>query len=155
VKSLVAYYSEFGNTRQIAETIAETLGKEGASIAMPIGQLQPSQLKGLDLLVMGSPTHRMNVPEAVRPILKSLPRGILAGTPVAAFDTSYKMSSLMARFSAGRKLAPRLRKLGGQPTVPPQTFHVESKEGPLCEGEIERAQAWAASILEQLKAQAR
>jgi len=65
------------------------------------------------------------------------------------------MSGLMARFSAGQKLASRLRKLGGQPIVPPQTFHVEAKEGPLYEGEIERAQAWAVSILERLKAQAR
>jgi hypothetical protein len=36
--------------------------------------------------------------------------------------------------------------------VPPETFHVEGKEGPLYAGEIERAQAWAAMILEQLEA---
>jgi hypothetical protein len=69
---------------------------------------------------------------------------------VAAFDTSYKMSRWLAPFTAARKLAARLRKLGGKRVVPPETFHVEGREGPLYEGEIERARRWAALILERL-----
>jgi hypothetical protein len=33
----------------------------------------------------------------------------------------------------------------------PQTFHVKGKEGPLYEGEIERAREWAISILDRLQ----
>lgn len=100
---------------------------------------------------MGSPTHRMNLPEAVRPILEALPKHILRGAPIAAFDTSYKMSAWLTRFTAARKLAQKLRKLGGRRVVPPETFHVVEKEGPLYDGEIERATAWAESILEQIE----
>ena len=76
------------------------------------------------------------------------------GTPGAAFDTSYKMSALLARFTAARKLARKLRNLGGKLVLPPETFHVEESEGPLYEGEVERAQAWAASISRRLEGSA-
>jgi hypothetical protein len=101
--------------------------------------------------VMGSPTHRMNLPEAVRPVLEGLPKRVLRGASVAAFDTSYKMSGLLRRFTAAPKLARKLRKLGGRQVVPPETFHVAGREGPLFDGEIERARAWAKSILGQVE----
>jgi flavodoxin len=150
MKVLVAYFSKFGNTRQIAEAIAEVLDAVGSARVMDIGRLSVSDLEDVELVVMGSPTHRMNLPEAIRPVFESLPRHILRGTPVAVFDTSYTMSSWLASFTAARKLGQKLHKLGGKRIVPAETFHVEGREGPLCEGEVERAKTWAASILKQL-----
>jgi len=147
MQALVVYFSRFGNTQQVAEAVAETLGAEGAVRVRPMDQVTAADLAGLDLVVMGCPTHRMNLPEAVRPVFETLPRRVLRGTPAAAFDTSYKMSRWLARFTAARKLAGKLRKLGGKRIVPPETFHVVEREGPLYEGEIERAKAWAATIL--------
>jgi hypothetical protein len=89
----------------------------------------------------------MNLPEDVRPVFEMLPKRILQGTPVVAFDTSYQMSALLARFTAAKKLAQKLRKLGGRRVVPPETFHVASREGPLFDGEIERAREWAVAAL--------
>ena len=63
------------------------------------------------------------------------------------------LSPLLARFTAARRLAHKLRKLGGKRVVRPETFHVVEREGPLYDGEIERAGAWAASILERVKAE--
>ena len=151
MKSLVVYFSKFGNTQKIAEVIADALGSAGPVRVINTSQLNTSDLVGVELVVMGSPTHRMNLPEAVRPVFESLPRRILRGTPVATFDTSYKMSRWLRPFTAARKLASRLRKLGGKRVVPPETFHVEGREGPLYDGEIERARMWAASILAQLE----
>ena len=145
----IVYFSKFGNTKQIAAAIAETLESAGAVRLVSADELTTSDLSEADLVIMGSPTHRMNLPEAVRPVFDSLSRRILRDTPVAAFDTSYKMSWLLARFTAAPKLDRKLRKLGGKRIVPPETFHVEGREGPLYEGEIERAQAWAESILEE------
>jgi hypothetical protein len=92
----------------------------------------------------------MNLPKAVHPVFERLPRRILPGTPVAAFDTSYKMSAILARFTAAKRLAKKLRKLGGKCIIPPETFYVMEREGPLYEGEIERAQDWAVSILKRV-----
>jgi flavodoxin len=149
--SLVVYYSRFGNTQKVARAIAERLELEGSVRLMSLEELNDSDLEKADLLVMGSPTHRMNLPEEVRAVLEPLPKQVLRGVSVAAFDTSYKMSAWLARFTAARKLARKLRRLGGRQVVPPETFHVAGREGPLYEGEIERAHAWAESVLSQYR----
>lgn len=151
MNALVVYHSQFGNTRQVAEAIAQVFQKAGGARALDVEGLAAADLQGADLVVMGTPTHKMSLPEAVRPVLEKLPRGILRNTAIAAFDTSYEMSGFLARFTAAKRIDRKLRKLGGKRLVPPETFHVEHHhEGPLCEGEIERARGWAESILARL-----
>ncbi|MFQ5812320.1 MAG: flavodoxin family protein [Anaerolineae bacterium] len=152
MNALVVYFSKFGNTQKVAEAIAATLESAGSVRALSMDQLTASDMREVDLVVMGAPTHRMNLPKAVGPVFETLPKHILRGTPVAAFDTSYKMSAFLARFTAAKKLAGKLRKLGGKRIVPTETFHVVKKEGPLYDGEIERAKKWAELILGQLEA---
>jgi flavodoxin len=151
MKALVVYYSKFGNTQRAAEAIAEGLQPAGPARSLNADQLRAEDLAGIELVVMGTPTHKMNLPDAVRPVLDSLPRRILRGVAVAAFDTSYEMSAFLARFTAAKKLNRKLRKLGGKRLVPPETFHVAGREGPLCDGELERAMQWAGLILERLE----
>ncbi|MFN2167514.1 MAG: flavodoxin family protein, partial [Anaerolineae bacterium] len=140
--------SQFGNTQQVAEALADVLQTEGAVRTLSVDQLTAAELEGIDLLVMGTPTHKMNLPEAVRPVFDQLPRRSLRGVPVAAFDTSYEMSAFLARFTAAKRVDRNLRKLGGKRLVPPETFHVQHHhEGPLYDGEVERAKTWAGSIL--------
>ncbi|MGD2143959.1 MAG: flavodoxin family protein [Anaerolineae bacterium] len=147
MKAIVVYFTKFGNTRRVAEVIAEALDAGGSVRVLAADQLTAADVKGADLLVMGTPTHRMNLPKAVRPVLESLPGGSLKGIPIAAFDTSYQMSWLLNQFTASKRLNRRLRKLGGKPIVPPATFLVVERQGPLLEGEIERAKTWAGTIL--------
>lgn len=154
VKSLVVYFSKFGNTQKIAEAIAEILRSAGFVHVITTDQLSVSELKDVDLVVMGTPTHRMNLPEVVRASFEILPRRILRSASVAVFDTSYKMSRWLTPFTAARKLAHRMRRLGGKSIVPPETFHVVEREGPLYEGEIERAKTWATLILKRVEERA-
>ena len=151
MNALVVYFSKFGNTQMLAEAIAEKLAGNGGVRTISSDELTANDLKDADLIVMGSPTHNMNLPKSVKPVFERLPRRVLPGTPVAAFDTSYKMSWWLNQFTASKRLAKKLRKLGGKLAVPPEIFHVMEREGPLYEGEIERAQTWAASILERVK----
>lgn len=153
MNTLVVYYSRFGNTQRVAEAIAEGLQSAGPAGTLNADQLRAEDLAGIELIVMGTPTHKMNLPDAVRPVLDSLPRRILRGVAVAAFDTSYEMSAFLARFTAAKKLNRKLRKLGGKRIVPPETFHVAGREGPLLDGELERARQWAGLILGQLEPQ--
>lgn len=145
---LVIYFSKFGNTHAVAETIAESLASGGTGRVISSDRLTADDLEEPDLVVIGSPTHRMNLPEAVRPVFEALPRRVLKGKRVVAFDTSYKMSAWLARFTAAKKLDRILRKLGGKRILPPETFFVVDREGPLYDGEIERAMEWAAMLLE-------
>jgi hypothetical protein len=67
-----------------------------------------------------------------------------------------QMSGFLARFTATKRVDRYLRKLGAKRLVPPETFHVEHHHGgPLLDGEIERAQRWAESILAQLDGESR
>jgi flavodoxin len=150
MNTLVVYFSKFGNTQKLAEAIAERLTSNGNVRTISSDDLTINDLKDVDLVVMGSPTHNMNLPKSVKPVFEDLPRRILPSTPVAAFDTSYKMSWLLNQFTASKRLSKKLRRLGGRLILPPEIFHVKEREGPLYEGEIERSQAWAESILKQL-----
>lgn len=149
MKALVVYYSQYGNTQQVAEAVGEVLQGAGAARTLSADRLRAADLQEADLVVMGAPTHKMNLPQAVRSVFEGLPKRSLRGVPIAAFDTSYKMSAFLARFTAAKKVDGKLRKLGGKRLVPPETFHVEDHhEGPLYDGEIERARTWAGTLLD-------
>ena len=159
MNAVVIYFSKFGHTQMIAEAIAEALQGVGNVKLLAYDQFDLEDLNPADLVVMGTPTHRMNLPEAVRPIFDQLPRRILRGKAFAAFDTSYKMSDRnspewLARFTAAPKLARKLRRLGARRIAPPETFFVKDREGPLYEGESERAAAWANTLLGSLASKA-
>ncbi len=155
MNALVIYHSQFGNTRQVADAIARVFQETGAARTISADQLAAADLQDVDLVVMGTPTHKMNLPEAVRPVFEQLPRRILRGVPIAAFDTSYEMSAFLARFTAAKRIDQKLRKLGGKRLVRPETFHVQHHhEGPLYDGELERAKTWAESILARLDGRA-
>ena len=152
MNALVIYHSQFGNTEQVAEAIVGVFERTGAARTVRASQLAEADLQGVDLVVMGTPTHKMNLPEAVRPVFEALPKRSLRGVPIAAFDSSYKMSAFLARFTAAKPVDRKLRKLGGKRLIPPETFHVEDNhEGPLYDGELERAKTWAESILARYK----
>ena len=51
---------------------------------------------------------------------------------------------------AAKPIADRLQKRGGVLVVPPEGFYVEGTEGPLQEGELERASEWARRIVAQV-----
>lgn len=157
MNTLVVYFSKYGNTQQVAQAIAGVLAKntsqgEGTVRLVFIEQLEAADFAGVDLVIMGSPTHRMNLPEAIRPVFDRLPKQALKGRQVAAFDTSYKMSWWLSHFTAAPKLNRRLRRLGGRSLTSPETFHVTAKEGPLYDGELARAKKWALSVQAQARA---
>ena len=114
-----------------------------------LDELTAADFNDADLVVMGSPTHRMNLPEAARPVVDSLPKKLLKGKLFAAFDTSYKMSWWLNHFTAGKRLSQKMCKLGGKRILPPEIFIVTGREGPLDDGEIERAMEWAGLIIER------
>lgn len=147
---LVVYFTKFGNTHTIADAIAGVFESAGSVRSLSLDELAASDLGELDLVVLGSPTHRMNLPEAVKMKFESLPKRVLKGSPGVVFDTSYKMSWFLSQFTAAKKLGRVLRKMGGIRIKPPETFRVEGREGPLYPGEIERAQDWARMILKSL-----
>ncbi len=150
MNTLILYYTRYGNTQKIAEAIGERLAQSGPTRLVNLEQLVPGDLAGIDLLIVGSPTYRMALPQEVKAILKGLPKRCLRGKVIAAYDTSYQMSPWLAWMTAAKSLSSRLSALGGKLVVPPETFYIHHNHaGPLFDGEPIRAQAWAEKIFER------
>jgi len=70
---LVAYYSVYGNTKQVAEAMSSIFEKKGTVRLVQVDKLTEADFNQVDLVVMGTPTIGANIPEAARPALAKLP----------------------------------------------------------------------------------
>lgn len=152
MKGLVIYDSAFGNTEQVAQAMGQAIGCEVRRVA----DVDPGQLTDLEALIVGSPTQKFQPLGSIKKFLKDIPPGKLDGVKVAAFDTRIALedvdSAILNFFVklfgyAAKPIADRLTKKGGELAMPPEGFYVEGTEGPLKDGELERAADWARLIL--------
>ena len=134
---LIVYDSVHGNTEKVAQAIGEAIGGQ----VLRVGDASPESLEGLDLLIVGSPTHGGFPTEEVHTLVK----GSLAleGVHVAAFDTRTRRSIFGY---AAPKIARNLERSGGTLLAQPEGFVVRGIKGPLRDGELERAADWAKGI---------
>jgi flavodoxin len=157
MKALIVYDSMYGNTEKIAKSIGGAFTDDVK--VLQAGEANPSELESIDLLIVGSPTQGFRPTESVQAFIKSIPGDAIKGIDVAAFDTRIPVSEvgtgLRLIMKMGGYAAPRisqaLKKKGGNLVVLPEGFFVKDKEGPLKEGELERATGWAKGILESKK----
>ena len=151
MKALIVYDSVYGNTEKIARAIAEAITPPDEVKVLRAGEANPSELASIDILIVGSPIHGGRPMPAVQEFLNKVPKLTLQGINVAAFDT--RVASKLARvfgYAAGR-IAGHLKRKGGVLIASPEGFFVTGTKGPLKEGELERAAAWAKGILESKK----
>jgi flavodoxin len=157
MKALVVYDSFFGNTERIAQAIGAALGAVGEATVLGVGEVRPEHLVGVELLCIGSPTRGFRPSPATKAWLKGLPTDSLRGVHVAAFDTridakdvdSRVLPTMIKLFGyAAEPIAARLVKKGGTQVLAPEGFYVTGTEGPLKEGELERANTWAHQLSE-------
>ncbi|MDY6833736.1 MAG: flavodoxin domain-containing protein [Chloroflexota bacterium] len=152
MKTLIAYDSMYGNTEQIAHSIGRAIAGEVKVVLA--SEADSSELEVINWLIVGSPTQGFRATESVQTFVSGLSAGSLKGINVAAFDT--RMTSedvgrgLRLIMKVGGYAAPRIAKVlekkGGNLMAPPTGFFVKDKEGPLKEGELERAASWAKEI---------
>jgi flavodoxin I len=160
MKVLVMYDSIFGNTEQIARAIGSSIGSQEDVEVLRVSEVHPEQLAGLELMIVGSPTRGFKPTPEITDFLKNLANDSLQGVKAAAFDTRLAPADIDAPIVrilvklggyAAKLIADRLKKKGASLVVYPKGFFVKSSGGPLKEGEIERAAAWAKEIVEARK----
>ena len=159
MKAIIVYDSEFGNTEQIARAIGSALASPEEVPVMRVNAVKPDQLRGVEVLIVGSPTQRFRPLPAILSLLTEIPPNGLKGVKVAAFDTRLTMreinkTPILAFFVklfgasayAAKSIANSLKKKGGILAVPSEGFYVEGMKGPLVQGELERAANWARKL---------
>lgn len=157
MKALIIYDSYFGNTEKIALAVGATFNSQDCAGVVRATELKPEQLQGVDLIIAGSPTRAFRPSEGLTKALNGLPAGALQGKKVAAFDTRISAEDTPSGFLrfmiklfgyAANPIAGMLKKKGGSLVQQPEGFYVKDTEGPLKDGELERAARWAQSLLQ-------
>jgi flavodoxin len=152
---LVIYDSLYGNTRSIAQAIAGAFAVPDDVRLLNAGEVDLADLKSASLLIVGAPTHGGRSSPGMQEFLGKIPADALKDVSVAAFDTRFAVADqglglrlLMRTIGyAAPRIADTLQSKGGKLVVPPEGFIVEGKEGPLKQGELERAANWAKETL--------
>jgi len=144
------YDSWYGNTRFIAEAIAD--GLEGDVQVIKSNDDPYKYLSDCELLVVGSPTHGGVVTPNMHEFLDSLNGDDLEGIAVAVFDTRMTQRWLKVIGFAAPRIAKQLQQKCGTLIMPPEGFYVTGKEGPLKDNELARAINWGAHVAQKVKA---
>jgi flavodoxin I len=145
---LIVYDSLHGNTEKIAKAIGSAIG--GDVKVVRVGELNAFDLKAIDLLIVGSPTQGGRPTPGIQDFLNRESESI-KGINAAAFDTRFSTRLVgIFGYAAGR-IAESLKAHGGTLIAQPEAFFVKGREGPLKEGELERAARWAKGLLEGKK----
>lgn len=156
MKALVVYDSVFGNTEKVARMMGQALADKSDVTTLRVGDVHSQNLEGLEALIVGSPTRAFSPTPAIKKWLASLPQTSLKGIKVAAFDTRVEIEVVDSKVLTGmvkvfgyaaKPIADRLVKKGGNLHLTPEGFYVVDTEGPLKDGELERAAKWAQQLL--------
>jgi menaquinone-dependent protoporphyrinogen IX oxidase len=152
MKGMVVYDTSHGNTRKIAETIAETLRESGIEADLfSVKQVKKLSAKDYHFLALGSPTRFGTMSFAVRSFLGKVKGEEWMGRPFVAFDTENPENMEKKEWSAAEKIAERLRDKKMSQLLPVLRAAVQGQKGPLLEGEIERTREYAREIVSKLK----
>ncbi len=161
-RALVVFESMFGNSEQVARAVAE-----GLSTHVPVDVLEvteaPTDLSGYDLVVVGGPTHAFSmsrqstrrdargqgaihgsIQQGMREWLAALPSHLRTGW-FATFDTRVARVRHVPG-SAARSAARSARRHGLRELVSPESFLVADLNGPLVDGELDRAREWGGEL---------
>ena len=146
MNALVVYDSQYGNTERIARAITDTLRGLGDARSIRVGAMLSEALNGVDMLVLGCPTQGWRPTKAMQALLQGLTAERLRGVDVACFDTRF-MKPRWLTGSAANVMGKRLHAMGAPLLAPPESFFVLGTEGPLAQGEVERAAEWARALV--------
>jgi flavorubredoxin len=168
----IVYETLFGTTRSVADALAagvQDADPQARVTVLPVDDVPSERIASAGLLLVGGPTHAFGMSRAatrrsgrqqdaaaaeaahasatgVREWLDALPPAP-AGALAAAFTT--RVSNPLGG-SAAKGIAKRLRKAGYELAAEPEGFVVTGTEGPLEDGELDRARRWAADLVGRL-----
>lgn len=158
MKVIVVYESLWGNTAAVARAIAEGIGPDAQ--ALSTAEATVDIVAGADLVVAGAPIQGFRLPNdamragidpsrtkkapdlsapTMRHWLTTIPGG--RGRS-AAFETKIHWSP----GGAAATIEKELERAGYAPMDTAHKFFVSGTEGPLKDGELERARAWGAEL---------
>ena len=167
MNALVVYESMFGNTEQIARAIADGLSE---SVEVHVAEVADAPIEpdpDTALIVAGGPTHAFSMSRTrtrtdainqgaregerefgLREWMAALPSGHHT-EKIATFDT--KIGSMRhLPGSAAKGAAKEAGRHGYESAARAESFYVRDVDGPLLDGEVDRARAWGTQLAKSI-----
>ncbi len=150
-KILVVYESKYGNTKRVAEAIAQGMQRvEGAEPTVSeIKAVDADAAVRYDAVVIGGPTHMGGPTRSVKKFIDKLGKLSAGSKQFAVFDTY-----LGGDFEKGaKKMEQRVHEKAPamKMAAPVLSIKVEGMKGPIAEGELPKAEEFGTKIASQLK----
>jgi len=150
VKVLLVYESKYGNTKIVAETIAEAI-KEVSDNQASIYELKDINLKqppDFDVILIGSPNHMGGPTGGIKKFINEFGKLDVKGKYAAVFDTymakDYEKAVKKMEKQINEKV-PEFRLL-----KPGLSIRVEGMKGPITEGELAKCREFGINIATRL-----
>ena len=136
MKYAVRYYTKTGNTKRLAEAVAEALGVEALPVSEPVTE-------PVDILLLGNSYYAFTIDPEVRAFVRSLDKNLVGR--IANFGTAAMMNSTW------KKVKAEADKAGIQ--MDKREFHCKGEfkgvhKGKPDEGDLKAAAAFAGSFME-------
>lgn len=146
-KAIVLYDSRYGNTKIVAETIAEGLGSKNVEANLcHVTQIDVNAIPGYDIILIGSPNHMGRPTGDTKKAIKQLRKADLTGKKASVFDTCFKTEEGKAighMEKRIRKVAPNVQMIS-----PGLSILVTDVKGPIAEGELPKCKEFGERIAE-------
>jgi flavorubredoxin len=153
VKVIVVYDTKWGNTKLVAETIAEGMkGVEGIeTMVIDVKEAEADAVAKYDAILIGSPNHIGGPVRGVKKLIDKLGKAELQAKWAAVFDTQLGGNQFER---AVKKMEKRIQEKapGLQLIVPGLSIKVAGMQGPVADGELPKCKAFGEKIAAQLTA---
>jgi flavorubredoxin len=152
MKVIIFYDSKYGNTRLVAEKIAEGLKSEGATVEL--SYVKEPMINGavnVDALVLGAPNHMGRPSRTMKKFIDTLAGVDLKTGKVAVFGTysGRERSQDRAERKLEKLVAEKLPRL--KMVVPGLSVRVNGVSGPVVEEELPKCVQFGKAMAAQLK----
>ena len=160
MKGLVLFISHYGNTKQVAETIARQITDSGhESVVQDLRQRLPDMIS-FDFVAIGSPTRFARPAGKAVSVLKQLRKKKYTEKPVVIFDTYGPIPTNPEELEKGKKwlypgAAGIMQKVAKEQglNVYPETLRCEvlgGLKGPLADHQLEKAASFTKEFVSKM-----
>jgi flavorubredoxin len=151
VSVLVAYDTKYGNTKRVAEAIAQGLqaAREIKATVVDIKDVDLGSIPTFDAFLVGSPNHIGGPTRPFKGFIERLGKHRLEGRSIAVFDTYFGKDFQ----KAVKKMEERVRKEVPSLTLitPGLSIKVVETKGPIADGELPKCEEFGKRFAAQLR----
>lgn len=149
-KAIVVYESKYGNTKRVADTVAEAMRQNGVeTVVSELKEVDPDKISDYNAILIGSPNHIRGPTRSVRKFIDNMGKLGLKENLYAVFDT-YIGKDFETAVKKMEKLleekVPDLKRI-----APGLSVRVQGMKGPIPDEELPKCKEFGNKIAMQIK----